>query len=166
MTFCMLHVLVVVFWEATMNCLCSSNCITCINKTNIKTKMAHCLNSFCAIFGTVRTVCYFWNCSDSVLFLELFRQCAIFGTVQTVCYFWNCSDSVLFLELFRQCAWLAYLSFIVSLFWCSNVWTNDLRNTLFVINLSNIVMALCTLLLLSSVIYDCSDSVLFLELFR
>jgi hypothetical protein len=125
----------------------------------------------CAIFGTVQTVCYFWNCSDSVLFLELFRQCAIFGTVQTVCYFWNCLDSLLLLELFRQCAifvlfslidhisryWLAYLSFIVSLFWCSNVWTNDLRNTLLVINLSNIVMALCTLLLLSSVIYEKKD---------
>jgi len=47
---------------------------------------------------------------------------------------------------------LAYLSFIVSLFWCSKVWTNDLRNNLLVINLSNIPMALCTLLLLSSVI--------------
>jgi hypothetical protein len=58
----------------------------------------------CAIFGTVQTVCYFWNCTDSVLFLELFRQCAIFGTVQTVCYFWNCLDSLLLLELFRQCA--------------------------------------------------------------
>jgi hypothetical protein len=73
----------------------------------------------CAIFGTVRTVCYFWNCSDSVQFLELFRQCAIFGTVQTVCYFWNCSGSVLFL-------------FCFSFYW----------------------LALCTLLLLSSVIYE------------
>ena len=29
----------------------------------------------------------FWNCSDSVVFLELFRQCGIFGTVPTV---WIC----------------------------------------------------------------------------
>jgi hypothetical protein len=66
---------------------------------------------------------FFWICSDSVDFLELFRQCGIFwncsdsvvifGTVPTVWYFlelfrrcgifWNCSDSVDFLELFRQC---------------------------------------------------------------
>ena len=35
-----------------------------------------------------------WNCSDSVVVLELFRQCGSFE---------NCSDSVVVLELFRQC---------------------------------------------------------------
>jgi hypothetical protein len=32
-------------------------------------------------FGTVPTVCYFWNCANSVLFLELFQQCAIFVVI-------------------------------------------------------------------------------------
>ena len=38
----------------------------------------------------------FWNCSDSVVFLELFWQCAIFRTVLTEWYFWNCSDCGIF----------------------------------------------------------------------
>ena len=54
-------------------------------------------------FRIVPTVWYFQNCSDSVVFLELFRQCGIFRIVPTVWYFQNCSDSVVFLELFRQC---------------------------------------------------------------
>jgi hypothetical protein len=54
-------------------------------------------------FGTVPTVWYHWNCSDSVVLLELFRQCGIIGSVLTVWYYWNCSDSVVLLELFRQC---------------------------------------------------------------
>jgi hypothetical protein len=68
MTFCMLHVLVVVV-RGVLLCIflwCFSLILELFRQ--------------CAIFGTVRTVCYFWNCSDSVLFLELFRQCAIFGT--------------------------------------------------------------------------------------
>ena len=44
-----------------------------------------------------------WNCSDSVVVLELFRQCGSFKTVPTVWQFQNCSDSVVVLELFRQC---------------------------------------------------------------
>ena len=57
----------------------------------------------CGIIGSVLTVWYYWNCSDSVVLLELFRQCGIIGTVLTVWYYWNCSDSVVLLELFRQC---------------------------------------------------------------
>ena len=54
----------------------------------------------------------FCNCSDSVIFFELFRQCDMFLTVPTMWYFFNCSDSVIFFncsdsviffELFRQC---------------------------------------------------------------
>jgi hypothetical protein len=45
------------------------------------------------IFGTVQTVWYFWNSSDSMVFFELFRQYGILG---------NCSDSIVFLKLFRQ----------------------------------------------------------------
>ena len=32
------------------------------------------------------SICRFLNCSDSVVFLELFRQCGIFRTVPTVWY--------------------------------------------------------------------------------
>ena len=42
-------------------------------------------------FGIVRTMWYFWNCSDNVVncsdnvaFLELFGQCSIFGIVRTM----------------------------------------------------------------------------------
>jgi hypothetical protein len=70
-------------------------------------------------FGTVPTVWYFfwnfrqcgifWNCSNSVvflelfrqcgIFLELFRQCGIFGTVPTVVFF---SFSILFIFKTKQ----------------------------------------------------------------
>ena len=66
-----------------------------------------CIYCLCAIFllyfGTVPRVWYFFNCPDSVIFLELFRQCDTFLTVQAVWYFFNCSDSVIFVALFRQC---------------------------------------------------------------
>jgi hypothetical protein len=55
-------------------------------------------------FGIVRTMWYFWNCSDNVVFLELFGPCSILGIVRTMSYFWNCSDNVVFLELFGQCS--------------------------------------------------------------
>ena len=50
----------------------------------------------CICVGGIDFSIWFWNCSDSVLFL------LDFGTVQTVCYFfvrfWNCSDKcVIFL---------------------------------------------------------------------
>ena len=45
----------------------------------------------------------FCNCSDSVIFFELFRQCDMFLTVPKMWYFLNCPDSVIFFELFRQC---------------------------------------------------------------
>jgi hypothetical protein len=38
----------------------------------------------------------FWNCSDSVIFVDLFRQCDMFWTIPTVWYFFNSSDSVIF----------------------------------------------------------------------
>jgi hypothetical protein len=80
----------------------------------------------------------FCNCSDSVIFFELFRQCDMFLTVPTMWYFFNCSDSVIFFncsdsviffELFRQC----------DMFWTvPTVWY----------------------------FLNCSDSVIFFELFR
>jgi hypothetical protein len=38
----------------------------------------------CGIFRIVPTVWYFQNCSDSVVFLELFRQCGIFRIVPII----------------------------------------------------------------------------------
>ena len=38
-------------------------------------------------FGIVPTVWYYWNCSDSVVLLELFRQCGIIRIVPTVWYY-------------------------------------------------------------------------------
>jgi hypothetical protein len=64
-------------------------------------------------FGTVPTVWYHWNCSDSVVLLELFRQCGIIGSVLTVWYYWNCSDSVVLLELFRQCGIIVVFYFMI-----------------------------------------------------
>jgi hypothetical protein len=43
----------------------------------------------CGIFGIVPPVCYFWDCSTSVVFLGLFHQCGIFGIVPPVLYFWD-----------------------------------------------------------------------------
>jgi hypothetical protein len=88
------------------------------------------------VFGTVQTMCYFWNCSDSVLFLELFRQCAIFGTVQTVCYFWNCSDSVLF--LFSKAMTFCMLHVLVVVFWEATMNCLCSSNCITCINKTNI----------------------------
>jgi hypothetical protein len=82
------------------------------------------------------------DCSDSVLFLffiwliiqlELHKQFMVSSQNTRTR---TCSFPFKIRWLVNSQEDLTYLSFIVRLFWCSNVWTNDLRNNLLVINLS------------------------------
>jgi hypothetical protein len=88
-------------------CLIETRRIQLVENRAVIYMCVWCINCLFAIFllyfGTVPRVWYFFNCPDSVIFFELFRQCDIFLTVQAVWYFLNCSDSVIFVALFRQC---------------------------------------------------------------
>jgi hypothetical protein len=85
----------------------------------------------------------FWTSSNSVLFLEHFRQCAIFLTVPTVCYLWISSHSVLFWEQFMQFAIFETVPTLWFFFHC--------MTSLILITLTNIPSAA---LLYSSVLND------------
>ena len=75
---------------------------------------ACCIDCLCVIFlldfGTVQTVWYLLNCSDSVICFELFRQCDIFWTVPTV---WYLLSFILSLSWHIQCI-IAFCTVVVT----------------------------------------------------
>jgi hypothetical protein len=126
-------------------------------------------------------VCLFWNCSDSVVFLKLFRQCGIFRIVPTVWYFWNCSDSVVFLNnsknttLSEQFQKYHTVRAILKIPHCRNNSKNTTLSEQFqkyhtVGTISKIPQELfreCGIFIIVPTVwyfYNCSDSVVFLEL--